>query len=155
MSVVVATGHRPKPYLIGMEIAEFDPMVALAKRGIEELGTTLLYTGMAWGWDQACAQACIDLKVPFVAVVPFPGQEDRWSASVREFYAQLLSRASHVHTVRPHYGEGVYAERNRWMLEQHGVTHVLALWNGTNKGGTAHAVRIAQRNHIPVKNMFP
>lgn len=43
-------------------------------------------TGMALGVDQDIACVCIQAEVPFVACVPFEGQEARWPADAQRDY---------------------------------------------------------------------
>lgn len=154
MTVVVVTGHRPSK-LRGLEVGKYRPMVNLAKQGLVELQASKVYSGMAWGWDWACAQGCVELGIPFVAVIPFPGQEDPWTWKMKKFYHRLLKQAQSQHVVCDAYYQGVMLERNRWMLDRPDVTNVLALWNGEYRGGTAHAVNYAYSKGLPVKNMYP
>jgi len=106
---------------------------------------------MALGWDQALAQAAVDMKIPFDAAVPFVGQESRWPAESAKRYRSLLSQARNVTVVC----DGGYAawklqRRNIWMVDH--CDAVLALWNGSD-GGTANCVRYADGKR-PVINVW-
>lgn len=90
----------------------------------------LLFTGMSLGPGQWAAECCIKLKIPFVACLPFKGQEYRWSLSLQQNYRRLLKKAIKVvevdreldfisHLQPP----GVYyamkmTNRYRWMINQ-------------------------------------
>jgi len=108
---------------------------------------------MAIGYDICMAHACVMLGIPFVAAVPFLGQESRWPETSRVRYASLLRRASHVQMVC----EGEYAawkmqKRNEYMMDR--ATLCLALYNGKPKGGTANAVAYAERIGLQILNLW-
>lgn len=155
LPLVVVTGHRPK----GLGVAE--PYSRRTEEALREValraldGSVELYggvrgviTGMALGWDQAVARACVDLGVPFVAAVPFRGQEARWSADAQASYRRLLDRAARVVVVsKGRYSPGAMERRNRWMLDRAlgacdggGAAHVMALYDGDSPGGTRNAL---------------
>lgn len=131
------TGHRPDKL----------PDVAAVRRAIvAELGMlqpTRLITGMAVGVDQIAAEVAIRLSVPFVAAVPFAGQEKLWPPRVQEHYRELLTKAADVVTVSSG-GFSVQAmyDRNRWIVAN--SDHLLAVWDGTS-GGTSHCVNYAMK----------
>jgi hypothetical protein len=68
---LAVTGHRPKD-LGGYSDAAFVKLVAFAKNNLGKWQPRIEYviTGMAQGWDQAVAQACVELGLPFHAYVP-------------------------------------------------------------------------------------
>lgn len=147
-SVITVTGHRPKR--LGYDA--FDDMVALAYSSFERMKPRGIITGMALGWDMACAQAAVDLDLPFLAAVPFQGQDAIWPMSSRELYAELLAKAADVRIIC----EGPYAAyklqlRNRWMADK--CDEVLALWDG-GESGTAGCVRHAQSLGKKVTNVW-
>lgn len=152
MSTLMLTGHRPAK-LGGFNENTYKRLRALARSMISSLKPETVITGMALGWDQAGAHACIDLGIPFTAAVPFKGQEGKWPyASQREFH-DLLSHASEIVIVR----QGGYATwkmqmRNEWMVDN--ADQVLALWDGS-PGGTANCVRYAESLRRPIVNAWP
>lgn len=101
-------------------------------------------TGMALGWDQAVARACVFWNVPFVAVVPFTGQESRWPLSSQRAYRSLISSACRVVVV----SEGGFSadkmmKRNRWMVDN--SDRLLALLGRWETGGTWNCVKYANK----------
>lgn len=157
MTVIAVTGHRPKS--LGMwNRGIHDALGAFAMVTLAEKRPSGVITGMALGWDQAVAVACVRLGIPFVAAVPFEGQESRWNDQQQGDYEKLLLCASQVHIVCQRYqvedGGIPWAmqERNCWMVDN--STRLLALWNG-EKGGTANCVRYAKEGKREIVNVWP
>src|ERR1044072_1999262 len=98
--ILGVTGHRPNRTTTWSERA-FNELTALATRSIQQARPSGLITGMAQGWDQACAVAAVRLQVPFGAAVPFEGQADRWDERAQGDYEKLLLFADMVHVVSP------------------------------------------------------
>jgi uncharacterized phage-like protein YoqJ len=107
---------------------------------------------MALGWDQAVAQAALNLDCPLMCAIPFKGQEWTWPEESRRRYAAIVERAEHVHVVSDG-GYGAYKMqiRNEWMVDR--SERVCALWNGTD-GGTANCVAYANRMERPLDNLW-
>ena len=64
----------------------------LIKSTFKKLNPSEVISGMALGWDMALAQAAINLGIPFIAAVPFIGQENMWIKKTQEYYKELLSK---------------------------------------------------------------
>lgn len=148
--MLAVTGHRPDK--LGGYTADADLRLrTFARLVLPQLlaatRTEHVITGMALGWDQAVALACVDLKVPYTAAVPFPEQDSRWPEASRIRWASLCAQAHTVVTVTPAYSGANLQRRNEWMVD-HGSA-LAALWNGTS-GGTANCVGYAQRRGAPV-----
>lgn len=154
--IIAATGHRPnKLGGYGFEIQQRLIEVArdyltfesaLAPHGLEVI------IGMALGWDQAFAFAAYDLKIPYIAAVPFHGQEKLWPEQARATYRKLLDRAAHVHIICDgDFEPWKMQRRNEWMVDN--SDRLCALWNGTG-GGTANCVRYAEDAFIPIDNVW-
>ncbi|HKU53329.1 MAG TPA: SLOG family protein [Nitrospira sp.] len=158
--IVAATGHRP-PKLGGYAETVHRRCVTVATRWLEaqeeacEGRIKCVRVGMALGWDQAVAQACVDVDVPFHAYVPFRGQELRWPDEAQVAYKVLLNKAEEiVYCSPPGYSPAKMQKRNAMMVDGPPIaTHVLALWNGTN-GGTANCVDYANMRKVPVINLW-
>lgn len=150
--IIAGTGHRPDKIGGYTQVAE-DRVYNLAYDTLKALQPDIVISGMAIGWDQALAQAALDLKIPLHAYVPFEGQESRWPMMVRENYWRIRHKATHVNIIC----EGDYAswkmqKRNEAMVRD--CTAILALWNGSS-GGTANCVFYAQRQRKKVQNLWP
>lgn len=156
MSIWTGTGHRPDK-LGGYDDDTFSKLVDLAEAYIESKGPpAIIISGMALGWDQALAQAAINCNIPFVAAVPFKGQENKWPEVSKERYKKLLDQAGEVVILSSHYDKGVMQQRNIWMVDQ--LTgrddHVVALWDGSD-GGTKNCIKYAEKKRIKIVNLWP
>lgn len=122
-------------------------------RRLHLLGARGVISGMALGWDMALAEAALALALPLTAAVPFPTQPDLWPERERERYRGLLARADRVVTLTEYVALSAYEKRNRWMIDNADL--VLAYWDGSLNGGTANAIRYADRpkSRKPVVNM--
>src|SRR5882762_9777 len=97
---ICATGHRPD------KLGGYDsnnPLRLAIKEQIREqiikLAPAFAYSGMALGVDQDFAAICLSLSVPFIAAIPFKGQESRWPAESQRVYLNLLNQAYSVYYV--------------------------------------------------------
>lgn len=153
--VLAVTGHRierlarpgvGQPRLEGL-------LASFAEEVMDAARPSVVLTGMATGWDQAVAVAAIKLGVPFVAAVPYVGQDSLWDERTRRVYAGLLEAASAVCFVEepPHAGWKMIS-RNRWMVERADL--LVALWDGDRKGGTASTVLHAEKRGVQVVNCW-
>jgi uncharacterized phage-like protein YoqJ len=114
-------------------------------RVLRELAPEFAITGMAIGIDQDFALECVSLAIPFVAAVPFEGQECRWPEAAQREYRRLLGLASKiVYVSDPGYENWKMHKRNKWMSDEVGESGVvLAVWDGSD-GGTGSCVKYAR-----------
>lgn len=140
--IIAGTGHRPNK--IGGYSAQADQLrFDLAHWFLSHTRPASVISGMALGWDMALAEAALALEIPFVAAVPFAGQESMWPLESQERYRALMQRADAVHIVsRGDYSSAKMQRRNEWMVDN--CTHVVALWDGS-PGGTANCVAYANK----------
>lgn len=167
--LIVATGHRLNK-LGGYTQKVKDRVTALAAAVLTHHKPTRVVTGMAIGWDQAIAEACVQLNIPFTAVVPFKGQELRWNEKDQQHYHQLLQHANQVlytmdvdankREISSAIAAKALNDRNKHMLrllknnlERGGGGHVAALHDGT-RGGTNNCITAANEWNLPVKNYW-
>lgn len=143
-SPVAFTGHRPSKLKCGYNTSgkEYDIIKQNIKRELNILKPEYCISGMALGIDSIAAEACIELDIPFIAAIPFEGQEKVWPKASQDRYHELLSKAESKHVVC----EGGYVawklqKRNEWMVDKCNL--LLAYWDGSN-GGTANCVRYAE-----------
>lgn len=111
---------------------------------------------MALGVDQDFAYVCYEMAIPFVAAIPFVGQENNWPQHSQDWYEWLLIRAESVVVVSPgEYAAWKMQARNQWMVDNCDV--VLAVWDGS-EGGTANCYRYAHERkfiwHINPNDYF-
>lgn len=82
---------------------------------------------MASGVDLWFCESCLRLGIPYIACVPFEGQEDSMEQS-DAYHRESLLRAA----------QSVMQVKNSWMVEH--ADQGLVVWDG-NKGGTHNVVQ--------------
>lgn len=151
--VVAATGHRPDK-LGGYYPRALDRVRLVARKHLKRNRPEKLIVGMALGWDQAVAWAAVDLEIPFVAAVPFDGQESRWPKDSQAQYRALLREAESVVYVGERYSAPIprlMQRRNEWMVDR--CESLLALHDGTF-GGTCNCLNYAEKLGRPWVNLW-
>jgi len=141
--IISGTGHRPSK-IGGFIIPNktFNYICRTAEEILIRESPTKIITGMALGWDTWLAQIAYKLRIPFIAAVPFAGQDSVWPPQSKKLYAELLELADDVVVV----SEGGYSSRNMQRRNEWMVDHsdkVLAVWDGSN-GGTGNCVAYAR-----------
>lgn len=148
--IVAATGHRPHK-LGGYDERTRTRLMMLAANHFIDTNPDRVISGMALGWDQAVAEAAVECGIPFVAAVPFEGQDSRWPSEARKLYAGLLRAAEAVEIVSDFPGPRAMEHRNEWMVDR--ANEMLALWDGS-WGGTFNCIQYAKKRHVPVRNLW-
>ncbi len=124
---IVITGHRTEKlasYDFGWIQSAIDGILVELKSKNDNL---LAYSGMASGVDLHFCKSCILLGIPYIACVPFEGQENTMPAKDADIREQLLKTAKEIKQVK-----------NSWMVEH--MDMGIAVWDG-NKGGTHNVVQ--------------
>jgi len=148
--ILVVTGHRPDkcggfstPARLLLKQIAIEWLAALNPRGA--------VSGMALGWDTAIVEACLHLNIPYVACIPFHGQESMWPSSSQRTYHEYLRKAANIIVC----SSGTYSAykmqvRNERMIDmalKYGPgpnnSILLAMWNGTS-GGTENCLLYAR-----------
>ena len=137
------TGHRPEK-LQHTEEAICERLQQEISLAIEE-GYTTFVSGMAQGVDLWAAEQVLQLResepsLKLICAIPYEGVERRWPANWRQRFWAVRQSADYVQVVSPHYHPGVFAQRNRWMVDH--CQRVIAVYNGA-QGGTADTLRYA------------
>jgi len=146
--VVSFTGHRTYD---GSADGALDAKLS----ELYERGARVFMSGMAVGFDLAAAEAVLRLRNRYpearlVCVVPFEGQESRFSAADRQRYARILAAADDRVTLCASYTPGCYARRNDYLVDRAGG---LVAWYDGSPGGTRYTVRRALRRGREVVNL--
>lgn len=142
--IVSFSGHRPNKlggYKEPNPIKE--AIKAEIRRLLIELKPEKVISGMALGVDQWAVEVCLELGIPFIAAVPFEGQERMWPHKSKLYYHELLQQAKEIEIV----SEGGYAPwkmqiRNEWMIDKCDI--LIAIYDGT-EGGTHNAFVYAEK----------
>lgn len=149
--VVAFTGHRPN------KLGGYHPnplrdfVVSALRKKLEELRPTFAISGMALGVDTWAAELCVELKIPFIAALPFEKQCEAWPEESQRRWYDLLKLAHRVHVVSPgEYAANKMQIRNRWMVDH--ATDLIAVWDGT-PGGTANCVGYAWARNSPLHHI--
>ena len=141
--IVAFTGHRPNK-LGGYRLPNptYVHVCQQIDSTLRALKPDTVISGMALGIDQWAAHIAYRLGIPFIAAVPFVGQEKAWPIASQTTYQKLIKLAKEVVIV----SEGEYAPikmqiRNQWMVDH--CDTLIAVWDGS-AGGTGNCVKYAQ-----------
>jgi uncharacterized phage-like protein YoqJ len=152
--IVAFTGHRPDK-LGGYKLPNptYLHVCQQIEKTLKELQPEKVISGMALGVDQWAANIAHRLGIPFIAAVPFLGQEKAWPAASQKTFNALIKLASEVVYV----SEGGYAAykmqvRNEWMVDR--CDKLIAIWDGT-PGGTGNCVKYAQSKNKEIFYIKP
>lgn len=153
--IFAATGHRPtRLHATNPYSADNAARLEVFAHGwLVTCRPDVCMTGMALGWDTAWAVAARKLGIAVHAVPAFHGMESRWPAASQAKYHAILAAADEVTFVNGgHTPVGSLFARDEWMVLS--ATMMVALWDGQQTGGTWHTVKFAQRQGVPVENLW-
>lgn len=150
--IIAGTGHRPNK-LGGYGVEAFNKLVKIAEDYIKSLDIKpTIISGMALGWDQALAQAAINMECNLIAYIPFEGQEAMWPKKSQTYYKYLLDKCNNkVYCSNPGYSARKMQKRNEDMVDNCDI--VLALYDGT-VGGTYNCIKYATKQKKEIVNLF-
>ena len=143
------TGHRPERIIGYSE----DRLLDLAFAVLEKYQPRKVITGMALGWDLAIAKTCVSLDIPFIAAVPFIGQESLWKSDDIKLYRYILSFADKVEII----SDGGYSarkmqKRNEFIVNNSDI--IISLWDGKKYGGTWNCINYARKSEKKITNFY-
>lgn len=162
--VCAFSGYRPSKLPFS---SETDPAcIALKQRLIDEVyasvqqGYTDFVCGMALGTDTWAAEAVLEIQqtlagiksVRLHAYLPFPGQDQRWSARDRRRHHNILNRCNSVTVTSAQYLPDCMERRNRAMIHRAGK--LIAVFDGKN-GGTKKTIQMAHEKGIEIQILSP
>lgn len=152
--IAAFAGHRPDK-LGGYKLPNptYIKVCKKLEAALIELKPEKCISGMALGIDQWAASICIKLGIPFIAAIPFVGQERVWPEESKRIYKILLGKASEQIVV----SEGGYAAqklqiRNEWMVDN--CDKLIAVWDGT-QGGTGNCYKYAESVNKDIYRINP
>lgn len=144
------TGHRPE---------KLDASEEAVKAWLEEQidqaivdGYVTFICGCAMGVDLWAGEIVLRKReknptIHLIAATPWPGFAGRWNEEWKMQYDNLLRQADLTVNVCDHYHQGVFQQRNVWMVDR--SNRVIAYYNGT-AGGTKNTIEYAYKKDIEV-----
>ncbi len=151
MPILGVSGHRPKYW--GYSQESHDGLKALVSGFIADNKPTKVITGMALGMDMAVAEVCRDMGIPYIAAVPFRGQESVWPADAVAKYRDLLAGAQlEVVVSEGGFSDEAYRKRNAYIVSN--CHSMLVLYNGSTRSGTGHTVGLAIKRGLQITNLW-
>ena len=161
MKYIMVTGHRPNKvggyaYPNPIRTWVFNELERILLRAAEAPSAAngvACITGMAIGVDQWFAEVAIRNGIPFLAYIPFKGQESKWPEHSQNTYKDLLTKADNVIIC----SSGEYAPekmhiRNHRMVDD--SDYMIAVWDGS-KGGTYECVHYAMKASMQIYRIDP
>lgn len=122
-------------------------------------GYNQFYTGMARGFDMIAAEAVIKIKeeyknlnIKLTAVIPFRGQNYRFSQADKERYTAILAKCDNIIYLNEEYCKGCYFQRNDYMVNNSGK--IIAYYDCAGIGGTAYTVAKAKKLKRNIVNIY-
>ncbi len=154
MAIVSFTGHRSNK-IGGYNLPNptYIKICQALEKTLLELKPEKAITGMAQGFDQYAAIVCYKLKIPFIAAIPFLGQESQWPEKSQKMYHRILKYATDIIIVSPgSYSPAKMQIRNQFMTDK--ADTIIACWDGT-PGGTKNCLDYAKSNNKPIIRINP
>lgn len=153
---VAVVGHRPDK--LGGYRADVSHLEAEVLRIVEKLqelhpnAELVDLCGTAQGADWIGARVFLRTNRPYETYTPFSDFGKNWPLAAQKKLAALIENAREQHVVTENvkgYNQVVKAlfERNAAMIDD--ADYVVAIWNGDEKGGTAHAMSYAHKHKKP------
>lgn len=145
--IVAFTGHRPdklpnKETGYKLPNPTYIHICQQIEKTLLELKPEKIISGMALGIDQWAANIAIKLKIPFIAAIPFEGQEKAWPKQSQDTFNLLLKHAAEqVIVCEGGYAPAKMQTRNEWMVNH--CDKLIAVWD-QSPGGTGNCVKYAQ-----------
>lgn len=144
------SGHRPEKLYEDPETVK-----AWLSKQIDEAissGYTTFISGCAMGVDIWSGQIILQKKAKnpqlhLIAATPWPRFAARWNEEWQNQYNELLKSADLVVNVCDHYHNGVFQQRNVWMVDH--SNRLIAYYNGS-PGGTRNTIEYAEKKHIEI-----
>ena len=106
--------------------------ILAAKRSLRP--DLLVLTGLGLGTEQLAAEAAVEAKVPYVAVLPYPDSDSAWPPASRDVFRSLLTGAAQVKVLQAkppvsrQAAGGALARRDAW-LARHSA-EAIVVWDG-------------------------
>ncbi len=132
-------------------------LIARAIRYAYAEGCREFYNGGAFGFDLLSAEVflAIQEELPgarLILLLPCANHDCRWCALDRERFRRVLVLADEAICLSPTYYNGCMLVRNRELVSR---SEMVIAYLGSEGGGTAYTVRLAQSKGCRVFNLYP
>jgi uncharacterized phage-like protein YoqJ len=142
----------PRPNKLGGNILpnpRYKTICKSVESNLLSLNPDVIITGMAMGFDQYTAFVYLKLNIPYIAAIPFIGQEYEWDKKDQDIYNKLLAKAQEVVVVSfGIYSNDKYLTRNRYIVDN--SDQMLACYYEGQDGGTQHCVNYLSASRRPL-----
>ncbi len=144
--IIGVTGHRK------IELDLYPFVIEKATSLFKEYNPEKVISGMALGFDGLVCDICIENNIPYIAAVPFLGQENVWNNAQKEKYKDLLDKACEVRYIgAPGYAAYKMFWRNEWIVDNSDL--MIAYYDYSGKGGTYQCIKYAELKNKTVINI--
>lgn len=154
MTIIAFSGHRPDK-LGGYRLPNptYIHICQEIEKTLTELRPYMVITGMALGVDQWAANVARKMKIPYIAAIPFEGQECKWPKRSQRTYRALRKLAMGETIVCPgDYSAEKMQLRNQWMVDN--ADALIAIWDGS-RGGTKNCIEYAKSQNKQIYYIDP
>jgi uncharacterized phage-like protein YoqJ len=156
MSIIGISGRRPQS-TFGFKTPNpmFNYICRETEKKFIELEPEKIITGLALGYDQICGRIALKLDIPFIAAVPFKGQDAIWGNEEKQIYNMLLEKAYDVVYVC----DGGYAawklqKRNEFIVDNCDIM-LACIQKDCKSGGTFNCLEYAKTFDKKIIKIFP
>ena len=149
------TGHRPQGFPFSRDennerYIQYRETLLKSIENLISIGYDTFITGMAEGADLDFAVCVLHHKKQYPHIIleaarPYPARPAKHIRESTEKRASILALCDCIHEVAPCYHAGCMQKRNIFMVDKSDL--VLAIWNGTEKGGTWNTIRYARQKN--------
>ena len=113
-----------------------------------------IISGMAIGSDSIAIEVALERNIPYIAAIPFEGQEQKYNLTQKEAYYNYLDKADKTVVVcSGTYADWKYQKRNKYIVDN--SDEMLAIFNKIPKGGTYNCVSYAFSNDKVIHYINP
>ncbi len=158
---VAFTGNRDITPHRGLKCVDLDGSLRqlLSERILEVYhhGCRNFLSGGAVGFDLLAAEVVLSLKalcrdISLVLVIPFDGQDEKYSHEDKLMYERILREANQVIVINETgYDVAAYHLRNDFLVRH--SSHIIAYSNGRGKG-TRSTIKLAKKLGVEVDNLY-
>jgi len=162
---IAATGHRPKDLCGGYNLqSPTNKMIAKAMKEhllsyLKDEKKVHAISGMALGTDTIFALVALELReegypVTLESAIPCKDHAGNWPKASQKQWKEIVDAADKVTQVSDQpYAPLLMFKRNTYMVNE--CDELLAVYNGSGKGGTANCVQYAEKTNKPIVVINP